>query len=110
MNPPRKPPLRVVGIDGARRHSENPGKPSMANVIRFPSSSNGHDPEPTDPVPVSGCRPCVFILDDNRRNILLAVRKRRHRRVITAQYGLPMDELFEVLADRIDELEGKKAA
>ena len=52
-------------------------------------------------------RPCTYVLDDYRDNILMAARQGRNYRNIARQYGVSALEIWRIVAGA---LPGKKAA
>ena len=79
-----------------------------SNLIEF--KPRIHSDGPQDPEPLSHIgrsRPCTYVLDDHRDNILAAARRGRNYRHIAKQYGVSALEIWRIVTDA---LQVKRAA
>ncbi len=68
----------------------------------MPARVDSTDPQPPDPGPNASCgRPCTFILDTHRENIIAAARNGRHYRSIAAQYGVSALDIWRVVSEEL---------
>jgi hypothetical protein len=72
-------------------------------ILQFRDPRNDTDPQGPDPTPhrSPSVRPCQFILDDYRDNVLMAVRQGRDYRNIARQYGVSALDIWRIVTDAL---------
>ena len=78
---------------------KKPVRSTKATVVVLPLPDNGKRPQPPQGSALRSCRPCEYLVEDYRQNIIMAARQGRSYRSIAAQYGISALSVWKIVCD-----------
>lgn len=92
----------LSGSPSRRQPNASETSSGKGRILLFKARANSGPVDPNDPEPLPGCsRPCTYILDEHRDNILAAARRGQHYRSIAAQYGVSALDIWRIVAGEL---------